>query len=251
MTAKRWLKAVVGLLLPRVCTVCGRKLNLDEEHLCLHCWAELPLTHFWERRHNEMADKFNRLLESGIDHYLTEGRLERYAFAAALFFYDGTGNYRHITHRLKYQGDIQLGRYFGKLLGLKLKKSKQFADIDLVIPVPLHWTRWWKRGYNQAEIIAQEVADTLGVYIRTDILKRRRRTRTQTKMTPEEKSRNVSGAFQACLDNIKKENYRHIILLDDVFTSGSTLHSCFLALRSALPVSVRISIATLGYVGGA
>lgn len=236
------LRAAADLLLPRVCVVCGRKLYLDEEHLCLMCWAELPLTHFWERSHNPMADKFNGLIETVLD-----GR-ERYAYAAALFFYDGAGTFRRIPHQLKYHADLRLGRRFGRLLGQKLRLAEHLCDVDLVIPVPLHWTRRWKRGYNQAEVIAAEVARELGIEMRTDILKRSRRTRTQTKVDPRDKSANVHNAFTAIFNN---SDMRHILLIDDVFTSGSTLHACFTALRSIIPPSVRISVATLAFVGGA
>ena len=246
----RGLRAAADLLLPRVCVVCGRKLNLDEKHLCLMCWSELPLTHFWERTHNSMADKFNRLIEKGIDSYMTDSRFERYAYASALFFYDGAGAYRRITHQLKYHGDLNLGRKFGRLLGQKLKLAEHFSDADAIIPVPLHWTRKWQRGYNQAEIIAAEVAQELGIDMRTDILKRIRRTKTQTKVSPEDKSTNVRGAFEADSRTLIGRRPHHVILLDDVFTSGSTLHNCFLALRAELPVSVRISVATLAFVGG-
>ena len=245
------LKAVADLLLPRVCIVCGRRLNLDEEHLCLMCWAELPLTHFWERRNNSMADRFNELIEAELDSYLPKGSHERYAYATALFFYDGAGSYRSIPHQLKYHGNISLGCRFGRLLGQKMKLAEHLADADTIIPVPLHWTRKWKRGYNQAEIIAAEVAKELGIEMRTDILKRIRRTKTQTKVNPEEKSKNVRGAFEASCRTLNCRSLHHVILLDDVFTSGATLHNCFLALRSALPVPVRISIVTLGYVGSA
>ena len=247
----RGLKAVADLLLPRVCAVCGRKLNLEEEHLCLMCWAELPLTHFWERRNNSMADRFNELIEAELDSYLPEGSHERYAYATALFFYDGAGSYRSIPHQLKYHGNLSLGCRFGRLLGQKMKLAEHLADADTIIPVPLHWTRKWKRGYNQAEIIAAEVAKELCIEMRTDILKRTRRTRTQTKVDPKDKVKNVKGAFEADIAILSKCHFSHVILLDDVFTSGSTLLNCFLALRSALPVCVRISIATLGYVGSA
>lgn len=245
------LRAAADVILPRTCAVCGTRLNLDERHLCLHCMAELPLTHFWERSHNEMADRFNRMIERGIDSYLTGGRLERYAYAVALFFYDGEGEYRRIPHQLKYHAGLSLGRDFGRMLGRKLRESGHFKDVDAVIPVPLHWTRRWKRGYNQAEVIAGEVALELGVFMRTDILRRNRRTRTQTKVSPKEKAINVKGAFEADKAKAIEDGYRHVLLVDDVFTTGSTLHNCFLALRAVLPVSVRISIATLGFVGGA
>ena len=238
-------------MLPRVCVVCGRKLNLGEKNLCLYCLAELPQTFFWERRHNQMADKFNGLIERGLDGGLGIGRLERYAYAVALFFYDGKGYYRKITQKLKYHANLKLGHDFGRMLAHKIGEAGHFEDVDVIIPVPLHWTRRWRRGYNQAEVIANGMAEVLGVEVRTDILRRSRRTRTQTKVDPTRKADNVRGAFTVNKASLEDWTYCHIVLVDDVFTSGSTLHNCFLALRAALPVSVRISIATLAYVGGA
>ena len=252
---KKWLKSVADLLLPRVCVVCGRKLNYDERNLCLYCMAELPQTFFWERKHNQMADKFNALIERGLDGDLaggySGGRLERYSYAVALFFYDGKGDYRRIPQQLKYHANLGLGRYFARILARKIEGARHFEDVDVIIPVPLHWTRKWKRGYNQAEVIAKEMARELGVEVRTDILKRSRRTRTQTKVNPAQKTENVRGAFKVNKAYLTEVQYYHILLVDDVFTSGSTLHNCFLALRAVLPVSVRISVATLAYVGGA
>ena len=253
------LKAATDMLLPRVCAVCERKLYLNEAHLCIYCWSEIPMTHFWERDHNAMADRFNSLIEERLgttsqdkgNPFSEKPSRERYAYATALFFYDGSGAYRKIPHLLKYHGNLRIGRHFGRLLGQKMKLAGHFADVDVVIPVPLHWTRKWKRGYNQAEIIAAEVATELGIEMRTDILRRCRRTKTQTKVNPEEKSKNVRGAFEASCRTLNCRSLHHVILLDDVFTSGATLHNCFLALRSALPVPVRISIVTLGYVGSA
>jgi ComF family protein len=248
---KKWLKLLADVLLPRVCVVCGRKLNATEKNLCLYCMAELPQTFFWERRHNAMADKFNSLIERDLDGGLSGGGLERYAYAVALFFYDGSGDYRKITQRLKYHADLGLGRDFGRMLAYRIEEARHFEDVDVIIPVPLHWTRRWKRGYNQAEVIAGAMADQLGVDLRMDILRRSRRTRTQTKVDPKKKAENVRGVFSVNKSRLREENYRHIVLVDDVFTSGSTLHNCFLALRAELPVSVRISVATLAYVGGA
>lgn len=241
----RGLKAAMDLMLPRKCLVCGRKLLSREEHLCLQCLADIPYTYFWEMSHNPMADKLNGLLqEEGAD------GLERYAYASALFFYHSEAQYRLIPYQIKYHGNIDAGRYFGKMLGRRLASSQIFADVDMVIPVPLHWTRKWKRGYNQAEVIAGGVADSLGCRSCFDIMKRIKRTETQTKVSIEEKDRNVSGAFAASND-IHVEGCRHILLIDDVFTTGSTLHACFVALRSVFPYPVRISVATLGFVGGA
>ncbi len=241
------LNAAADLLLPRRCIVCGRILLTEERHLCLFCMADLPLTHFWNQTHNIMADRFNSVIQEHLDKSDLFGN-EQYAYAAALFFYNSDADYRKIPYRLKYHGARSVGRYFGKALGKYLATAEQFRDVDLVVPVPLHWTRKWERGYNQAEVIALEIADELHAEAGPHILRRVRRTRTQTKLGVEEKARNVKGAFEAIS---VQTGARHILLVDDVFTTGSTLTACFTALRSVFPPSVRISVATLGFVGRA
>ena len=239
---KRYIKALLDLFFPRKCIVCGRKLNVSEEHLCLYCLSDLPLTRFWTLNHNSMSDAFNAALQQDIRDNQPR---EHYAFATALFFYESEAEYRHIPYQIKYHGNISAGRYFGRMLGRKIAEAEWMSDVDMVIPVPLHWRRRWSRGYNQAEIIAGEVAHELGVPMRTDVLKRVRYTETQTKLEVEAKSRNVSGAFKA---NTVHDAVRHVLIVDDVFTTGSTMNACHQALREVLPPSVRISVATLGFV---
>lgn len=248
MIFKKELKAVADMILPRVCVVCGERLLLGERHICLHCLADLPLTHFWERAHNPMADKFNAVIQADLKEY------ERYAFAAALFFFSSDAPYRHILYNIKYEGRVDIGRHFGKLLGALLASSETFRDVDCVMPVPLHWVRRWRRGYNQAEVIAREVAAQLGAPLDCRTLVRRRRTRTQTKLDIKGKAANVAGAFRVRKGTQGSEGQpqlKHILLIDDLFTTGSTLHACHIALRSVFPPEVRISVATLGFVGGA
>ena len=250
-----WWRALADLLLPRVCLVCGRKLGLQEDHICLYCLADMPRTHFWSRSHNAMADKFNGIIQEGLQDSWAEGLeaesiwtlppLVNYAYACALFFYKDEGDYRHILYSLKYGGHTAAGEYFGNMLGRKMARAEHFNDVDTVIPVPLHWSRQWKRGYNQAECIAKSVAMELGAELRTDLLYRRRRTSTQTKLDVEQKGKNVMGAFEA----VKREYEPvHIVLVDDLFTTGATLYSCYMALKEIYPF-VRICVATLGYVG--
>ena len=260
----RGLRAASDILLPRLCIVCGRRLLLDEKHLCLDCLADLPQTYFWTMSHNPMADKFNEIIQRTLQdesHSDNDGLSETsdahegvcqelYAYASALFFYHSEAEYRLIPYQIKYNGNISAGRYFGKMLGRRLAGSELYKDVDMVIPVPLHWTRRWKRGYNQAEVLASGVAEIFKIPLKADILKRRRRTQTQTKMSIENKSRNVSGAFSISDEYILQRDIRHILLIDDVFTTGSTLMACFTALRSVFPPGVRISVATLAFVGG-
>ena len=297
------LKAVLDLLIPRKCIVCEKSLGTTEKHLCRECLEDLPHTYYWLRKFNPMADRFNALIQEGLENPLNNQSAETvfedlnihcgdditnnisstrtdYAYAAALFFYRAESGYSQITRQLKYHGDIPAGRLFGQMLGKKIASAEHFADVDAVIPVPLHWTRKWSRGYNQAEIIAREVASALGAELRTDILQRSRRTRTQTKLSIEGKAANVQGAFSVCpgiLDSFRITNsnhdlsptthnlpqpcspkadisdltgLKHLLIVDDVFTTGSTLYACYTALREVFPPSVRISVATLGFVGG-
>jgi len=235
------LRAAGDLLLPRTCLVCGRTLGLHEQHLCLSCAADVPYTGFWREVHHPLADRFNAVLER---HRNTEPM--DYAYAAALLYYKGA--YRSIPRALKYHGNLAAGRYFGTLLGRRMAAAPHFADVDLVIPVPLHWTRRWSRGYNQAEILARAVTSELGAPCRPDLLVRARRTRTQTHLSVEEKARNVASAFRAAEKESLLASARHILLVDDTFTTGATLSACYAALRPFTPA--RISVATLAAVEG-
>lgn len=247
------------MILPRVCVVCGGRLLLQEKHICLECAADMPFTRFETMSHNPMADRFNEVIQR---HLVADGvssgvpqSYERYAYASALFLYKEDSGYKKIPYQIKYHGNLEVGRYFGSLLGRRLADSQLFQDVDVVIPVPLHWMRRWKRGYNQAEVIATEVAGVLGAPLKTDILKRSRRTKTQTKLGVEGKIANVAGAFEIAvgvndlLQQAGSAQHGHILLIDDVFTTGSTLGECFKTLRSVFPPYVRISVATLAFVG--
>ena len=239
------LTALGDLVMPRECIVCGRPLAMREHHLCIGCLADLPRTYFSNMPHNQLADRFNALIQRDLD---AGGIFEEYSYATSLFFYRSQTGYRLITQRLKYHSDYAVGRYFASMLGREMAASPVFEDVDAVIPVPLHWTRLWSRGHNQAEIIAAVLSESLEAELRTDILYRVRRTRTQTKLSVESKSRNVESAFGVRRQKTPIE-YSHILLVDDVFTTGATLHSCRKALRTVIPSQVRISVATLACVG--
>ena len=302
--------ALGDLIMPRACLACGCRLGMRERHLCLSCAADVPYTRFWMAPHNPLADRFNAVLER---HRGTEPM--DYAYAAALLYYKGA--YRSIPRALKYQGDLAAGRHYGALLGRRLAAAPHFADIDLVIPVPLHWTRLRTRGYNQAEVLARALVDAFRAApapgasaappssvserwpvaaghdegaapttvipgapsavipgltrslpeVRTDLLVRVRRTRTQTRVSVDQKAQNVASAFQVparfspwarFVSTWKGEvpespaevlaSARHILLVDDTFTTGATLYACYAALRPF--TTARISIATLAAVEG-
>ncbi|MGM9766810.1 MAG: ComF family protein [Candidatus Cryptobacteroides sp.] len=256
---RKELQDAGDLLIPRECLVCGRKLLDYERHLCIYCEADLPLTYYWTNPSNPMSDKLNALIQRDLEKSLDSGDYiggrREYARAAALFFYRGDAGYRKIPQRLKYSGDYRAGQYYGNLLGDFLVSSGSFNDVDIVMPVPLHWTRRWSRGYNQAEIIATGIAERLGTCLRSDILMRRRKTGTQTRLGVEAKAINVENAFAVRSGVLSGEGLTygngrppHILIVDDVFTTGATIASCCSAVYKYFGNELRISAATLGFV---
>lgn len=254
------LAAAADMIVPRYCCVCGRRLLPKEKYICLYCMGDFPFTYNWKAPRNSMADRFNALISDDAPEMASD-RKEPYAYAAALFLYRDDAPYREIQHRLKYRGDTGIGRYFAHMLGERVAAAGHFKDADTVIPVPLHPMRKWARGYNQAEIIAREIAICTGAGLRTDILRRRRNTQTQTKLSTEKKMENVRNAFSVRKRSTGKLlSCRHIILTDDVFTTGATMYACFRTIREAVRETEpsgredtllempRISIVSLGVV---
>lgn len=274
--------SVADLVLPRVCVVCGRTLLLGETHVCTACAADLPRTFFAGQRDNPMAVAFNGLVERELGGSEANGvptgpgslpATQPFSYAAALFFYRGDSPYSLIPQALKYDRNFEAGRHFARMLGRELAASSLFADVDAILPVPLHWLRRWRRGYNQAEVIARGIAEELKggtaasgtVPVLTRVLKRVRRTRTQTRLDAGGRYANVHSAFVADgkalastkIPADKAGRPLHLLLVDDVYTTGATLLACERALRRALTETlgpqaasrIRISVATLAYVG--
>ncbi len=238
------LTALGDMFLPRCCLVCETRLSADERFMCTDCEEDIPLTYYWDLPYNPAADRLNEAIQHKFD---TGGTgYEPYARYAGLFFYNNDNGYRYICQRLKYDGDIALGRHYSHMLGEKLAGSELFRDVDLVVPVPLHWTRQWSRGYNQSAVIATEVAKVLGAVHKPRLLVRNRRTQTQTVLSVEEKKLNVAGAFAVNRRSLPPQQPHHILIIDDMLTTGATIAACHAALREVFPTSVRISAATLG-----
>ena len=223
-----YLAGAADLFFPRVCIACGKPLHTDGQ-LCANCSEDVPLTRFWKLRENPMAESYNELIQKIMGQ---DTKYQPYGYAVALFYYKG--GFREVTKSLKYRRNFREGRHFARELGKRLKESPLFADVDLVVPVPLHWMRRWRRGYNQAEIIAREVAEALGVPCDAKLLRRARRTGTQTHLDAAGRARNVAGAFKLRRIPLKKPAPRHILLVDDVYTTGATIVACERAIRCAV-----------------
>lgn len=209
-----------------MCVACGRRLVTQERYLCLHCMEDLPRTRF----HADPANKVAQLFW---------GRVPVEHATAWLFFRKGS-RYQRLVHYLKYKGLKEIGDEMGRLFGSELKGSP-FEEVEVVVPLPLHRKRERQRGYNQSEWIARGIADSLGIPLSVGNLVRSRITSTQTRKNRFERWQNVEGIFTV----LRPQEYtgRHVLVVDDVVTTGATLEAAVVALRDA--GSSRVSLATL------
>ncbi len=221
-----WLKDFVNLFYPYSCVLCGHPLHGNEEILCASCILDMPRTHFHTFANNETAQRF-------------WGRIDLEHAASFLFFHKGS-KYQKLIHLLKYNNKPEIGVFLGNLYGQELINTS-FANADMIIPVPLHPKKEKIRGYNQAEKFAEGLSRQLNIPVRNE-LKRIKFTETQTKKDKEERWNNVKNVFSPV--NCKNLENKHVILVDDVITTGATLEACAIALKTCK--NVKISILTVG-----
>lgn len=239
-----YFRAAFDLVLPRVCVVCGRPLNLQESHICLPCEMNFPYTHFELTRHNRMADFYNeRLSQIMPDDYMP------YQWAIALMRYQSGSMYSHIPWALKYNGNIPVGKYIAERLFYTIRRTPWLADVDMIIPVPVHRRRRFRRGYNQAEVIAFRLGALWRIKVNKHFLRKKKYTISQVKVDTTLRHANISGSFEVVQRYIGEfAQVKHILLVDDVFTTGSTLAECHKTIRTALKRTIRISVATIACV---
>lgn len=222
------LKDLRDLFLPPVCPVCGDPLPERARTVCNECRMAAPFTGFWTQVDNPVARKF-------------WGLVPVVNASAFLFFVHGNG-YRDLIHGFKYAGRWRDALEMGRWYGGELARSGLYGGVEAVVPVPLHWRRRLRRGYNQSEYIAQGIAESLGVEMDARIMRRTRHNPSQTKREARERWDNVKGIF--AVRHPERIRGKHILLVDDVLTTGSTITSCAEAILAAAP-DVHISIATL------
>jgi ComF family protein len=215
-----------NLLLPELCLACGTPLIRGETLICLKCHCELPRTRFDSYRDNPVARLF-------------WGRVPIENAGSYFRYYRGS-RYQALIHALKYRERKDIGRELGRLMGMALRDSA-FAGTDLIIPVPLHRSKKMKRGYNQCDPICEGLSLSLGIPWHADVLIKTMRSSSQTDKSRFRRWMNVEGIFRVTRPDLLKG--KHILLADDVVTTGSTLESCA---NSILEVpGTRVSIATL------
>lgn len=223
------LKDIVSLFFPPVCPACGRVMQTGAGILCTACQLDIPLTGYETMADNPVARRFWGLapLENAT---------------AFIWFIDG-GGFRRVVHSFKYSGRWALARDMGRWFGRVLADTDAYAGVDTIVPVPLHPLKVLKRGYNQSEYIALGMSRSMDVPVESRAVVRRINNRSQTATaSSSERWENVEGIF--AVRRPQRLSGRHILLVDDVLTTGATIGSCAEAIARAVP-DCRISIATL------
>jgi ComF family protein len=217
----------VSLIFPRVCAACAGELMRNEDAICLACLLEMPRT-FDERDpvENPLAKVF-------------WGRIPLKA-AVSGWIFTQEGKVQELVHNLKYNGRKDAGIAAGRIFGNDLKNLTPFNKIDFVVPVPLHKEKEFKRGYNQAEMFGKGLSDQMNIPLAHDLLKRLKATDTQTKKSRSGRWDNVETVFG--LNQKYSLVGKHILLVDDVITTGATIEACAQILVNAEAI---VSVASL------
>lgn len=224
---KQSLQELHSLLFPGVCLACGAKLPPEKEILCNRCLYDLPRTHYHLERDNPVEETF-------------WGRMP-IVRATSYYHFNKGSKFQKLIHALKYQGKARVGIYLGRQMGQDIHAEGFTQGIDAIIPVPLHEKKRRQRGYNQSDLIAQGIKEATGIPVNRNALLRKVHSSTQTRKTRYDRWENVSRIFDVRPD--EKLRGKHVLLIDDVMTTGATLEACAGALQQKL--DVRISIATL------
>ncbi len=220
-----------NLFFPRCCAVCGRLLSSPEEVLCVHCLAGLPRTNLHRVKGNKVEQNFWGKFP--VEH------------ATSFLYYTRGGDVSRILRQLKYHGYKEIGEVMGRIAAAELKPSGFFDGIDYLIPVALHKRKQRKRGYNQSEWICLGLSRITGIPVLADALVRNKNTETQTHKGQYARWENVQNIFSC--PNPTSLRGKHILLVDDVLTTGATLVACTDALKD-IP-DLRISVFTLTCAG--
>lgn len=219
----------VSLIFPELCQACAKSLYRNEEIICADCLYHLPYTDFHLTADNAVAQQF-------------WGRVPLEAAAALLYFTKGS-RVQNLMHQLKYKNKPEVGVYLGKLAGKRLLENPVFASADLIIPVPLHRQKQLKRGYNQSLSFAEGLAEKTMIPIENNNLIRITGTESQTKKSRTSRYENMKDVFS--IKNPQQLTGKHILLVDDIITTGATLEACCNVLLEV--PGVKISIAAIAY----
>jgi ComF family protein len=221
---------LLDLISPRLCVVCGHRLTVTEEVICARCNFHLPRTGF---QHNAYENDMAKLFWGQIP-------IER---ATAFFYYEAHAETANILYELKYKDHPEIGEIFGRMFAAEIQSAGFFDGIDGIVPVPLAKKRQRQRGYNQSEEIAQGVSEITGLPIYKKVVKRISFKGSQTNKGRWDRQENVERVFD--LIDAEAVSNKHLLLIDDVVTTGATCIACAKVLCQS--ANVRISILSLGF----
>lgn len=219
----------ISLFFPKTCYACGNNLFTNEHILCTSCLVKLPRTNFHRDNDNPMCRVF-------------WGRV-RIESATSLYYFRKGGKVQHLIHQFKYKGHKEIGIYLGEILGADLAGSDLFKTIDRIVPIPLHEKKLRKRGFNQSEVFARGLSTAMHKDLDTHSVVRTIATSTQTKKSRYKRWENVSEIF--LLRHPETLYGKHILLVDDVVTTGATMEACIQTILQA-PGS-RVSVASIAF----
>ncbi len=222
-----WARDLAALFLPRRCAGCDTGLMRFETGLCLACLDDLPRARFHDDAKNRVEQLF-------------WGKAQLHAASSFLLFTPG-GMVQSMLHRLKYGYDREIGMLLGRAMAEELMNSERFRDVQVLVPVPLHPSKKRKRGYNQCDVIVEGMRQVWPIAPTAQELMRVVKTPTQTRKGRLDRWRNVANAFQ--VHDPEALRGKHVLLVDDVVTTGATLEGCIRALE-VIP-DVRISVCTV------
>lgn len=220
---------LLWILFPQLCASCDKALYSGETCICTYCRFHLPKTNFHLEKENPVVKHF-------------WGKVNVHAAAAYYYFSKGE-KVQHLIHQLKYEGKKEVGHFVGEAYGMELKESPLFSSAEVVVPVPLHASKLRKRGFNQSDFFGQGVADAMNIPFSADALKRNMATETQTRKHRYERFENVDRVFE--VRDPGSVTGKHVLLVDDVITTGSTLTACAEAILEV--PDTRVSIAAMAY----
>lgn len=221
------IKNLLNLFFPEVCYACSNLLTDNEKEICISCRHELPVTNYHFNNDSTIKNSFS-------------GRV-KLELATSLFHFEKKGIVQQLIHNLKYKKQENIGATLGKWLGTELSKIEQYKNIDIVIPVPLHKQKLKKRGYNQVALFGKEIAKALNADYVDDVLIKV--TNTKTQVFKNRISRWTRNNEVFAIENVSKINNKHILLVDDIITTGATIEACANMLNNAQ--NIQISIATM------
>lgn len=224
------LRDFLNLLFPYCCLTCSKVLAVGETWLCTDCFHDLPQTNYHQESDNLVAQRLS-------------GRLP-VRYAMALYKFRKAGKVQRLLHHLKYKDKPAIGKMLGNRYGTLLREARLCDTFELIVPVPLHKSRLLQRGYNQSDSFAQGLSESLHIPWSKQHLKRIKKSRTQTTRRKLERTQNVEDAF--CVTNAADIGHRHLLLVDDVITTGATLEACGMALLAA--GIKELSVATIAVV---